>query len=372
VIDTQTLKITLKATNAVFPQALVLMAYVGSPAAIQKQGAADFNNNPVGAGPFVMKSWVRDSQMTLVRNPNYWNAPLPYVDQVIFKPIVDETQRDNTFCAGQANINIVLAPANADQVQKQNCGVIKPFTANGGVVLYFNTTKAPMNDLRLRQAVSMAIDLKDYSKVVDNGLIPPMTSIFDTSSPFYDPNTLQLPFDSAKAQQLFDQVSSANGGGTINIPMSTFALPNYQLTAQYLQAVLNKYNHVHVDITQEAAPQHVTSCAGRQYTGICIFANFFTDPEPGWTGGYLCSATANPTGYCNTKFDAAVADNQLTLDGAKRIQDIKDAQKVFYADVPAFFLEQRNTWMFIAPNIQDFTYVNDGLPLIDRLWIRAH
>ena len=372
VLDSQTLKITLKSKNAVFPQAVVLIAFIGSPTAIQKQGAADFNNNPVGAGPFTLKQWVRDSQMVMVRNPNYWNAPRPYLDQVTLKPIVDETQRINTYCAGGGNMIFVTVLQNADSVQKQNCGAIQPSILNGGIVLFFNTQKAPLNDARLRKAIAEAIDVNDYSKIVDGGLIPPMKSIFDTKSPFYDQGVLQQAFNNADAQKIFDTVSAEQGGATINIPMSTFALVNYQNTAQYIQAVLNKFNHVKVDLTNEAAPAHVTSCATRAYSGICVFAQFFTDPEPAWTGSYTCNSPSSATGYCNSSFDAAVADNQTTLDPAKRIQDIKDAQKAFYADIPAYFLEQRETWTFTAPAMQDFQYVNDGLPLMDRLWIKSH
>ena len=65
-----------------------------------------------------------------------------------------------------------------------------------------------------------------------------------------------------------------------------------------------------------------------------MFGNIFDDPEPTWTGLYTCNAVPTPTGYCNAKFDADVADNQPTLDPSQRIADIKDAQKQFYADVP--------------------------------------
>src|SRR5213076_1144333 len=88
-LDAVTLKITLKAKNALFPGAVTLMPFIGSPTA----GKDKFNNDPVGGGPFVIKSWTRDSQMTLVRNPTYWNAPLPYLDSLVLKPIVDESQR---------------------------------------------------------------------------------------------------------------------------------------------------------------------------------------------------------------------------------------------------------------------------------------
>ena len=56
----------------------------------------------------------------------------------------------------------------------------------------------------------------------------------------------------------------------------------------------------------------------------------------------------------------------------QRISIIKEAQKIFYADMPSLWVERRYSWTFTAPNIQDFQYANDGLPLIDRLWIKSH
>src|SRR5436190_9296026 len=74
VVDARTLKITLKAKNAVFPQAVALIPFIGSPTAINAKGA-NFRSDPVGAGPFTLKSWTRDSQAVFQRNPKYWNAP---------------------------------------------------------------------------------------------------------------------------------------------------------------------------------------------------------------------------------------------------------------------------------------------------------
>jgi ABC-type transport system substrate-binding protein len=80
----------------------------------------------------------------------------------------------------------------------------------------------------------------------------------------------------------------------------------------------------------------------------------------------------SPTGWCNTKFDAAVADNQQTLDANQRIADIKAAQKEFYTDVPSWYAERRYSWMAAAPSIQNFKYADDGLPLLGEMWIKTH
>jgi peptide/nickel transport system substrate-binding protein len=371
VIDPVTLKITLKQKNALFPGAVTLMPFIGSPTAINTEGKDKFNNAPIGGGPFIVKTWTRDSIMVLDRNPTYWNAPRPYLDEVIIKPIVDETQRLNTFCAGQANALVFIqAVTNADSMQKQNCAAIEPFVLNGGLNMFYNLTKPPMNNLHLRQGIARAIDFNEYSKVVDLGLIPPTRSVFRPDSPFYDPNILQPAYDPTAAQQLFDQASQELGQDPIEIPIATFPSPNYQASAQYIMGALSKFKHLHFTFSTVATSAHVTECQQKQYTGICHYGNPFDDPDPTWTLNFLCTSQVNPTGYCNTDFDKLIADNETTLDPAKRIQDIKDAQKIFYNDQPSLYVETRYSWVFHDPKLQDFHYVNDGCVLFDRVWLK--
>src|SRR5262249_12531733 len=76
VTDPLTLKLALKQQNNQLPRLLArALGYIGSPKALTDRGTG-FMANPVGAGPFMLKDWTRDSQMTLVRNPSYWNRPL--------------------------------------------------------------------------------------------------------------------------------------------------------------------------------------------------------------------------------------------------------------------------------------------------------
>ena len=90
------------------------------------------------------------------------------------------------------------------------------------------------------------------------------------------------------------------------------------------------------------------------------------------TSVFQCNSVPNYTGYCNTKFDQLVADNEATLDPQQRINDWKEIQKLLYADPPLFFVEQRSSWVFSAPGVRDFHFVNDGLPLLDRFWVKTH
>jgi peptide/nickel transport system substrate-binding protein len=370
VIDPLTLKMTLKAPNAVFPESMALIPFIGSPTAIQKEGADAFNSAPIGAGPFVLQSWVRDSQMVLVRNPNYWNAPLPYLDRVIIKPIGDESQRINSFKTGEANFMYTNLATSYQTLQSAG-GVPNPSVINGGTEMFFNTRVKPFNDLRARQAVTMAIDRADMAQVLDQGVLTPMNSAFRDNSPFYDPNTLQLGYDPVKAQQLFDQVAADNGGQPLTFTLTAFNTGIYLPASQYIQSKLNSYRNVKVSILLEASAVHQTNANTGNFIGA-LYATPFDDPEPTWTSIFDCTNPANPTGFCNQQYQTDAADQRATLDPKKRVADIIDMQKIIYSQAPVFYFEHRAAWDFSAPNVQNVHLVNDGLALYDRIWIKTH
>jgi peptide/nickel transport system substrate-binding protein len=368
VVDPLTLKITLKAKNAVFPQTVALIPYIGSPTAIQQRGSS-FNDNPVGAGPFTLKSWTRDSEMVFVRNPTYWDAPRPYIDQLVEKPIIDETQRANTLLSGAANTLFTVTPQTADQLKKGGA-VEYAAVQNGGPNIYFNMRSGKQfADPRARKAVVEAIDRCDLAKVVLNGAVECEDSLFRHNSPYYDPSIVQLPYNPTDAQALFDQLAAENGG-TFKFTITNFPTGNFPAEGQYIQSKLNAFKNVKVDLVTEAVNLHVTNVNSGNFD-VAIYSNPFDDPEPTWTSVFTCKAAPSPTGYCNPKFDAAVADNQLTLNAQQRINDLKDAQKQFYADVPAVYFERRVTWNFGAQNVKDLQFINDGTILWDRIWIKT-
>jgi peptide/nickel transport system substrate-binding protein len=367
VVDATTLRITLKAKNGSFPTSVVQISLIGSPTALQQRGS-QFANNPVGAGPFVLKSWTKGSQMVLARNPSYWNAPLPYLDQVIIKPVLDEQQRVNTLTSGQATMLWTRSTGSEQTAEKSGNVVPHVLAQSGGTNMYFNTRKAPFNDIRVRQAFTMALDRAQYAKVVNNNVTPPEQSIFLEQSPFYDSSITQLPYDAAKAQSLFDQVA-AETGGPVTFTITAFNVQTQITQSEYMQGVLNAFKNVKVNVEQVAVAQGITQLNSGNFQ-VILAGLYFIDPEPILTAKFVCTASPSVTGWCNPKFDADVADAKSTLDPNQRIADIKDMQKIFYNDVPSLFYDRGYSWMIAAPSVQNFDYVNDGWILLDRTWMK--
>jgi len=111
VVDPLTLRMTLAAPSGQFPRLFgSTIAWIASPTAIKSMSQTDFATHPVGAGPFMLKEYFKGDHTLLVRNPGYWNAPLPYVDQVNVRIIPDDTQRLNSMMTGEIQMARVNRP----------------------------------------------------------------------------------------------------------------------------------------------------------------------------------------------------------------------------------------------------------------------
>jgi len=164
--DKQTLRIHLKTPNTLFPQNLAEpVAVIFSKEVLEEDG--DLKKRMIGTGPFVMKEHTRKVRVVLQRNPDYWDTGRPYVDQYTILSTPDAATRLAAFRTGQSDIIWVASPSEAELVKKTNPAAqvqayhntLAPF----GVALAQD--RPPFNDVRVRRAISMAIDRQ---KMVDS------------------------------------------------------------------------------------------------------------------------------------------------------------------------------------------------------------
>src|ERR1700720_180216 len=134
---------------------------IQSPTAWKTKGD-DYNRNPVGTGPYILKSWAAGDRMVLERNPDYWNKGRPYLDRLILKPLPDAQSRFASLQSGEADIvwDDEYDPGNIQKAQKDPKMTVHTSAGSGAQVYAFNTKVAPFDDVRVRQALVMAIDRK--------------------------------------------------------------------------------------------------------------------------------------------------------------------------------------------------------------------
>src|SRR6476660_3812305 len=127
---------------------------VHSPTAWKTKGD-DYNRNPVGTGPYILKSWAAGDRMVLEKNPDYWNKGHPYLDRIVLKPLPDAQSRFASLQSGEADI-IWDDEADADNIQRAEKDPklkVHTYAGSGAAVNAINTKVAPLDDVRVRQAL---------------------------------------------------------------------------------------------------------------------------------------------------------------------------------------------------------------------------
>jgi peptide/nickel transport system substrate-binding protein len=366
VVDPTTLRITLAAANAGFANLLTdRLGFIGSPTAIQANPTG-FGTKPVGAGPFVMKEWVRDDRMTLTRNPNYWNAPMPYLDELVYRVIIDGTQRQRAFEAKELTINRSTAPADLSAAKKVNASTTI-FNSNLGTVILLNHRTAPFNDVSLREAMEYAFDPNDVNAVLNDGSAPMTTSLFAPGSPFRV-DSLKIPgHNRAEAQRLFDAYKTKTGSA-LSFKMTVFQNPESRAFGEYFQAQLNRYGvKVDLDVGQSAAV--VDAVTKGSYTAVHWNFPVGPDPEPIVYETFHSKSSLNRFGYSSPTVDAALDAARATPDLEARKKSYQTVQQEVLDDHVSVWLWHGFTAYIHRPEVKDLALSGDGIVLADRVWL---
>jgi peptide/nickel transport system substrate-binding protein len=151
---------------------------------VEKWGDANDWHHAVGTGPFILKDFVSGSSATLVKNPNYWGYDerhpenkLPYVDKLKIVIIPDKDKVLEMFLEGKIDAIDGISIEQAQAIQKSNPEILQiPHPATGAVTIDPRNDTAPFNDIRVRKAMQMAIDLPDIAGNYYGGIVEPYPS----------------------------------------------------------------------------------------------------------------------------------------------------------------------------------------------------
>jgi peptide/nickel transport system substrate-binding protein len=365
IIDSQTLKVTLKSVSGQFARNVAKrLTYIASPTALQQKGSG-FSSSPVGAGPFLFKEWVRNDHLTLVRNPSYWNAPKPYLDQVIVRQISDDEQRYNTLKSGE--IDFAESGTNPTYGQRAVADGFATFETDpsGGLSFIFNETKPPFNDVRVRKAIALSMDLKGLNTAVYNGNNEVPTTFFNATSPFYDASLVRPEATGpniTQAQSLIDSYGQP-------VKFTMLATTATETAYEYIQALVSKLKNVSAGI--EVIPS--SGLQPRLIAGnfdLAGYAFTSTDPEPDLYDQLHTGAALNFGKYSNSDLDKALEAGRSALDQNARRQAYLSAQQIMNNDVPQVYFARFLQFDLYKKKIQDLYHTNVG-PMWDRMWIKS-
>ncbi|MEO1242383.1 MAG: ABC transporter substrate-binding protein [Pseudomonadota bacterium] len=209
----------------------------GDAVIVAPESAAANSNTPVGTGPFKFERWRKGASVTLVRNEEYWGEPAK-LDQLDFMFIPDPTAAFAALMAGDVDgFPNYPAAENLALIRRHARFNILFGTGEGEMLVAINNGKAPFDDLRVRRALSHAIDKRAVIDAALFGFGTPIGSHFPPHHPAYTDLSALYAFDPGKARQLLADAGYPNGfKTTLSLPPPAYARRAGEVVAAQLEA----------------------------------------------------------------------------------------------------------------------------------------
>jgi 4-phytase/acid phosphatase/peptide/nickel transport system substrate-binding protein len=284
---------------------------VHSPTAIQAKGD-DYNRNPVGTGPFILKSWTAGDRMVVERNPNYWDKGHPYLDRVVLRPLPDSQSRFASLKSGETDL-VWADEFEADNIMRARKDAtlqVLSYAGSGAAVNAINTKVAPLDDVRVRRALVMAIDRKKMSQALTSGIARPASNPYGDGSWVKCKDDGALPEDPKKAAELIKEY-----GKPVSFKMLFTATPRGRANGQVLQQFWKQIG-ANMEIEQVDQATFPPRAFQRKFDIIGWRIVDFPDPD---VQMYANFHTGSPVALANyePRTRQAFEDARITPDEAK-------------------------------------------------------
>jgi oligopeptide transport system substrate-binding protein len=363
-LDDHTLQVTIDAAKPYFLYKLTLpVAFVLDQKNVES--GANWYRTPNGTGPYKLTRWDSFKVMVYTANPYYYLGE-PSIKQVVVELNAGvginlyETGEIDITGVSSVDVSRVLDPA--DPLHPDLVSGVSLCTN----MVVFDVTKPPFDDLKVRQAFSMAFDRQQFIDVVDNATSLPALGLYPPALPGYNQDLQGLPYDPAKASQLLAQ---SKYGGPQGLPpivytdsgLGSTAGPDVAALAQMWEQNLG----VKITIQNIEPDKYFDRLYSGQHgqlfsSGWCAD---YPDPENFADVLFHSGAQQNIGNYSNPALDALLNQARTDQDVAKRIQLYQQAEQILVQDAPALFISHPLSYMLVKPYVKGFVLTPIDIPI---------
>ena len=311
----------------------------------------------VGSGPFKLVENDPSRHIVVERNDDFFIDGKPYLDKIVFRLVKDPLTRSLLLKKGELDLAGLsgLRPREVERLEENED--IEVTTKGYGAIgfihyLEMNLREPPFDDVRVRRAISYAIDVEFIADVLFQGRAEVGTGPLHTGNPFYSDDVRTYPADLEKARTLLDEAGyPANEDGvrfsmTVDVP--TWAKQTHDPIAEYLRPQLAK---VGIEVSLREAPDFGTwssRISNFDYEATLNGSFNYPDPTIGVHRHFLCSNIrnviwSNTQGYCDEQVDEILKAAAVEMDEEKRRQLYTRLQQKVTEDAVFVYMPQEYT-----------------------------
>lgn len=361
VVDDYTLKLTLEHPTPYLLQMQVHQAWFPvHQATVEAHGDMTQRGTPwtragnhTGNGPFRLAAWRPGEVIEVARNEHYWDRENVGLDGVWFYPIDDHLTEERSFRSGRLHMTGEV-PMHKIADYKQNRPDVIHIDPYLGVYFYrMNTTKPPLDDARVRQALSLAIDREQITRSVLKAEEAPAFHYVPPGIPGYESDPA-LEFDPEKARERLAEAGYPGGEGIPAIEILYNTSDTHRTIAEVIQRMWKTHLSIDVELLNQDWKVYLSTTRSMDYTvARAAWIGDVVDPV-NFLEMWLTGGGNNETGYSNPEYDALIQQAYAEVDPQKRLAVLKEAEAVILEELPIIPIYFYTRKYLMAPEVKGY------------------
>ncbi|GAA0775440.1 ABC transporter substrate-binding protein [Castellaniella ginsengisoli] len=329
------------------------------------------DTDPIGTGPFEFGTYQKDARILYKAFKAYW-GDRPLVDRLVFAITPDASVRYAKLQKNECQSMPYPNPADLDSMREnKEIQLLEQAGLNVGY-LSFNTEKKPYTDVRVRQALSMAIDKPAIIAAVFQGAGQPAKNLLPPTMWSYNDAVQDWPYDLEKAKALLAEAGYPDGFETDlwAMPVQRPYNPNARRMAEMIQSDWAKIGVKAKIVTYEWGEYLKRSKAGEHQTMLIGWTGDNGDPDNFLATLFSCAAAKDGSNYsrwCYQPFEDLIQPARATADHAKRVELYKQAQVVMHEQAPAIMIAHSTVFEPLRKEVKGYTVSPVGRHIFDHV-----
>nr|AAC46284.1 oligopeptide permease homolog AIII [Borreliella burgdorferi] len=372
-IDSKTLEITLTAPKPYFLELLLHYAFMPVPIHVIEKYKGNWTSpeNMVTCGPFKLKKRLPNEKIIFEKNERYYNAKEVELDELVYITSDNDLTVYNMYKNNEIDaIFNSIPPDIVNEIKLQ-----KDYYQHKSNAIYlysFNTKIKPLDDARVREALTLAIDRETLTyKVLNDGTVPTREITPDLKN--YNYGKKLALFDPEKSKKLLADAGYPNGKGFPMLTLKYNTNETHKKIAAFIQNQWKKILNINLMLTNENWPVLTNSRNTGNFEIIRVGRiGEYLDPHTYFTIFTRENSQLASYGYSNLEFDKLIRESDLEKDPIKRKQLLRKAESIIIEkDFPAapiyiysgHYLFRNDKWTGWNPNVSEVYYLSELKPI---------
>jgi oligopeptide transport system substrate-binding protein len=362
-LDAKTLKVYLQAPTPYFLSLTGFVALMPVCKAVVSTNDKWANDptNYVTDGPFTLTQWSHNDKMVFVKNPTYWDKDKVKLTKITYLMVTDSSTALSMYESGQLDASFNVPLSELPRLVASGDAQILPEL---GIQYYlFNVTKKPFNDVRVRKALTLAIDRKSITQSITKGGQVPALAFVPYGIPDILPGsdfrtvggTFYKDDDIATAKALLAQAGYPNGK---RFPVFTLTYLNRNTDKSIAEAIQQMWKQnlgITCTLQSEEWGVWLDDMANLNYDAVMDthWIGDYMDPNT-FLDLFVTNGGNNDTGYSNKSYDALIAKAGVTVDPKARIAMLHAVEKILMTDMPAIPIYFYTNSVLLSKHVKNF------------------